>query len=261
MSLLGNLFRSSIGRKFLMAVTGAVLILFVIGHLAGNLQIFEHPDRINGYAAFLHKLGPLLWATRIVLLICVGIHIWAATVLTLENKRALGDDPRGVKMWIQASLASRTMRWTGYIVLAFILYHLAQFTLGFAQSDAFKDNLAPYTMAEDYRVAGFVVVPAGAVVPDVHSMVILGFRNPIVSIFYIIAVGLLSIHLLHGVSSMFQTIGWRSGRWAVGLQRVAAVFCLLYFLGNLVIPGAVLTGAKGLREGASLPSSTTIAGR
>ena len=88
MSPLGNLLRSSLGRKLIMALTGLVMVGFVVGHLAGNLQIFQSPDHLNGYAAFLHQLGPLLWVARIVLLASVALHIWAATSLTLENKRA-----------------------------------------------------------------------------------------------------------------------------------------------------------------------------
>src|SRR5215216_4663524 len=152
MNLVGSLFRSSIGRKILMAVTGLILIGFVIGHLVGNLQVFQHPDHINGYAHFLRELGPLLWIARIGLLIAVVIHIWAATVLTLENNKARGG-AYGVKHTIRATLASRTMRLTGYVVLAFIIYHLAHFTWGAAQADTFKENLKPYTMQHEYRVA------------------------------------------------------------------------------------------------------------
>lgn len=241
MNLVGSLFGSSVGRKILMAVTGLILIGFVVGHLVGNLQVFQHPDRINGYAQFLQNLGPLLWVARIGLLAAVGIHIWAATVLTLENQRARGGE-YSVKHTIQATLASRTMRLTGYVVLAFILYHLAHFTLGLAQADTFKDNLKPYTMVDEYRVAGFPVIAAGAVVHDVHSMVVLGFQNPIVAGFYLLAVGLLSFHLLHGFDSLFQTLGLRSTKWAGGLRTFCLIFCLAYFAGNLAIPGAVLTG-------------------
>jgi succinate dehydrogenase / fumarate reductase cytochrome b subunit len=232
-----------------MAVTGVVLVFFIVGHLAGNLQIFLPPDHINGYAYFLRQLGPLLWVVRLMLLASVTLHIWAATALALENRAARGHQPYGVKTWIQASFASRYVRWTGYIVLAFVFYHLAQFSFGFAQPASFKENLPPYTMAGDYRVMGFPVVKAGTQVPDVHSMVILGFQNPAVSVFYIVAVGLLSFHLLHGMDSLFQTFGWRSATWAGPLRKTVAVLCLLYFLGNLVIPGSVLIGAKGLRAG------------
>ena len=241
MNLVGSLFSSSIGRKILMAVTGLILIGFVIGHLIGNLQVFQHPDHINGYSQFLHQLGPLLWAARIGLLAAVLIHIWAGVVLSLENTKARGSEPYGVKHTIQATLASRTMRWTGLVVLAFVLYHLAHFTFGAAQASTFKDNLNLYSMQDEYRIAGVPVISAGAQVPDVYNMVILGFQNVVVSIFYIIAVGLLSFHLLHGFDSMFQTLGLRSTRWSRGLRTVSLLFCLAYFIGNLVIPGAVLT--------------------
>ena len=242
MNPVGSLFFSSLGRKLLMAVTGVILIGFVIGHLVGNLQIFSEPDHINGYGQFLHSLGPLLWVARIVLLVSVVIHIWAATVLTLENHKARGTD-YGFKHTIRATLASRTMRLTGYVVLAFVLYHLAHFTLGLAQVGTYKENLPHYTMVGDYRVAGFVVVKAGTTdVLDVYNMVILGFQNPVVSLFYIVAVGLLSFHLLHGFDSLFQTLGLRNAKWSGALRKVALLFCLAYFICNLGIPGAVLLG-------------------
>jgi succinate dehydrogenase / fumarate reductase cytochrome b subunit len=255
MNLAGSLFRSSIGRKILMAVTGLILIGFVIGHLIGNLQVFQDPDHLNGYAQFLHQLGPLLWIARIGLIVAVAIHIWAGVVLSLENTKARGPEPYGVKHTIRATLASRTMRWTGLVVLAFLLYHLAHFTFGGAQAGTFKDNLKPYTMQQEYRVAGFPVVHAGAQVADVHSMVILGFQNTLVSLFYIIAVGLLTFHLLHGFDSLFQTLGLRSTRWAGGLRAAVMVFCIVYFVGNLAIPGAVLAGQLQPRTGSVASSA------
>ena len=242
MDLVRNLLGSTIGKKLLMAATGLVLIAFVTGHLVGNLQVFEDPDRMNGYAHFLQSLGPALWAVRIVLLACVAIHIWAGTVLALEDRKARGDEPYAVKRWIDAAVSSRYMRWTGFVVLAFILYHLAQFTAGAAQPATFKANIAPYTMKGDYRVLGVTVVNAGTEVLDVRSMVILGFRKRVVAIFYMVAVGLLSLHLLHGADSLFQTLGWRSSRWERGLNLVVTAFCAAYFLGNLAIPGAALLG-------------------
>ena len=243
MTLIGNLFRSSIGRKFLMAATGLILIGFVIGHLIGNLQIFSHPDKINGYAHFLHTLGPALWVARIGLLICVAIHIWAAIVLTIENKSARGSQTYGVNKWLQAAWASRYMRLTGFVVLGFIVYHLAHFTIGatWAEGRNFKTNLASYQMSDAFHLLGFPVVAQGEAVHDVYSMVYLGFANPIVSGFYILAVVLLTIHLLHGMDSMFQTFGWRNQSWAGGLRKITALFCLLYLAGNIAIPGAILT--------------------
>jgi succinate dehydrogenase / fumarate reductase, cytochrome b subunit len=242
MNLVGNLFCSSIGRKILMAVTGVILIGFVFGHLVGNLQVFGHPDKINGYAHFLQSLGPTLWAARIGLIVAVVIHIWAATMLTLESRHARGLRP-GRVTWLKATIASRYMRWTGYVVLAFIFYHLAHFTFGGAQASTFKETLPRYTMTSDYHVFGLTAVRAGTEVLDVHRMVILGFQPPLVAWFYIVAVGLLSLHLLHGMESLFQTLGWRNGRWLRALRGAVTLACAAYFIGNLIIPGAVFTGA------------------
>lgn len=247
MNLVGRLFTSSIGRKILMAVTGVILIGFVVGHLVGNLQVFQDPDHLNGYAAFLHNLGPLLWVARIGLIVCVVIHIWAATVLTIEN-HAARDVKYSVKHTIQATLSSRLMRWTGVVVLAFLVYHLAHFTLGFAQKPTFKENLPRYTMTGEYRVAGFPVVAKGESVLNVRDMVILGFQKPVVAIFYIIAVGLLSIHLLHGFDSLFQSLGWRSSKWSGALRKLSILFCLAYFFFNATIPGSVLLGRLQVTE-------------
>ncbi len=255
MNLVGSLFGSSIGRKILMAVTGLILIGFAVGHLVGNLQVFSPPDKINGYAQFLHNLGPLLWAARIGLIVAVVLHIWAAVTLSLENSQARGGS-YGVKHTIRATLSSRLMKQSGLVVLAFLIYHLAHFTFGAAQAATFKSALPAHTMQQAYRMAGFPVIDAGEKVPDVHSMVVLGFQSPIVALFYIVAVGLLTLHLLHGIQSMFQTLGLRTSRWAGWLQKVAAVFCLAYFLGNLAIPGAVLAGKLQPASAAAKVSAT-----
>lgn len=242
MNLVGSLFRSSIGRKLLMAASGVILIGFVIGHLVGNLQVFSHPDHLNGYAQFLHQMGPLLWVARIGLIVAAGIHIWAGVMLSLENVAARGPEGYNVKHTIRATLASRTMKWTGLVVLAFLIYHLAHFTWGAVQTENFKTSLPLYTMTSEYKVAGFPVVAAGAQVLDVHTMVIRGFQSPIVAIFYIVAVGLLSFHLMHGADSMFQTFGLRSTRWGGTLRKVVVTLCVLYFFFNLTIPGSILLG-------------------
>lgn len=241
MNLLGSFFRSSIGRKVIMAVTGLILFGFVLGHLTGNLQIFQHPDRINGYAEFLQNLGPLLWLVRLVLLAAVVLHIWAATVLTLENRQARGPEGYAVRTWLRATFASRYIRWTGYIVAAFILYHLAHFTFGVTDPADFK-SAHRYTMRDDYAIFGLPAVKAGTEVGNVYRMVYRGFESVPVSLFYIVAVGLLSLHLLHGVDSLFQTLGLRSEKWAGALRRGVLVICVLYFLGNLAIPAAIVTG-------------------
>ncbi len=232
-----------------MAITGLVLVGFVFGHLVGNLQIFLPPDHINGYAHFLQGLGPALWLVRLVLLTCVGLHIWAAVVLTMESRAARGPNQYGVKKWLRATWASRAMRWTGVIVFFFILYHLAHFTLGVADPETFKTQLPEWEMTHDAKELGITLAKEGDVVHDVYSMIFLGFKNPVVSLFYIIATTLLSIHLLHGVESLFQTIGWRNGTWCGCLRKVVTALCVLYFLGNLLIPGAILSGIVQPAEG------------
>jgi succinate dehydrogenase / fumarate reductase cytochrome b subunit len=242
MNSIVSFFRSSIGRKFLMAATGLILVGFITGHLVGNLQIFANPDHINGYAHFLQSLGPALWAVRLGLLACVAIHIWAAITLMIESKIARGPEKYGVNKWINATVASRYMRLTGFVVFAFIVYHIAHFTVGAAQHHTFKGELPKWTMLEDARELGVPLAAKGDVVDDVYSMVFLGFANPWVSFFYIIAVGLLTVHILHGVESMFQTFGLRNHKWGCCLRRLVTLYCLAYFLGNLAIPGAILSG-------------------
>lgn len=242
MSLLANLFSSSIGRKFLMAVSGLVLTGFAFGHLLGNFQIFGHPDQINGYAHFLQGLGPALWLVRLVLLAAVAVHVWAAVALTLESKAARGPEKYGVHKWLAATVASRTMRLTGLVVFAFIVYHILHFTVGLAGSDYYKGNLAEVVLSKDVSEFGIPLAKAGAAVHDVYSMIFIGFSNPLVAGFYILATALLAVHLWHGVESLFQTIGWRNGTWACCLRKVVGLLALAYFLGNLAIPGAILTG-------------------
>lgn len=250
MNSIVNLFRSSIGRKFLMAITGLILVGFIAGHLVGNLQIFAQPDHINGYAHFLQQgLGPGLWIFRLVMLACVVIHLWAAVTLTIESKIARGPEKYGVSKWINATLASRYMRMTGVVVAAFIVYHLAQFTVGAVQRDTFKSQLPEWTMTEDAREFGVPLASKGQEVHDVYSMVFLGFSNPWVSLFYIIAIGLLTVHVMHGADSMFQTFGLRNHKWGCCLRRIVALFCILYFLGNLAIPGAILAGLNKPADG------------
>ncbi len=221
-----RLFRSSLGKKYVMAVSGLILLLFVIGHLVGNLQIFAHPDVINAYAHFLQNLGPGLWAVRLILLITLVAHVWAAVELTLENKRARPETYRQDDT-IQASYASRTMRISGFIVLAFLIFHLAHYTLQVVDTE-YQEM---YTTLAD-----------GTEVHDVHAMMVKGFQSVWISLFYLVGVGLLSWHLRHGFASMFQSIGLRNATIAQTLEKTAIGFAIIYFLGNALIPIAVLAG-------------------
>ncbi len=241
MSLVRNIFCSSLGKKYIMALTGLALLGFAGGHLVGNLQIFSHPDKINGYAHFLQGLGPMLWVVRLSLLTIVALHIWAAVQLTLENSKARPAE-YGFKHTIQATLASRTMRWTGFVVFAFIVYHILHFTVGAVGGETFKSKLDHYVMTQDFHLFGLTIVGAGAKVHDVHTMMVLGFQNLWVSLFYILAVSLLGFHLWHGFESAFQSLGLRTSRWGGFLRAVTRLFVVFYILGSVAIPGSVLAG-------------------
>jgi succinate dehydrogenase / fumarate reductase cytochrome b subunit len=226
MNLFGSLFHSSIGRKLLMAFTGLVLFGFVTGHLIGNLQIFLPPAKINAYAHMLESLGAALWLIRAFLLLCLLIHVWLAIQLTLENRAARPQD-YGAQHVNRATLASRVMARTGLVVLAFIPFHLAHYTLRAGH---------PAWGAPTFALAD------GKMVRDVHTMMVEGFGNLGVSIFYIVAVGILAYHLSHGIVSSIQTIGIKNEQWTRAVERFATLYCWLYFLLNAAIPLAVLGG-------------------
>lgn len=226
MNLLASLFHSSIGKKILMAFTGLVLFGFVTGHLLGNLQIFLPPEKINAYGHFLESMGSALWLVRIFLLVCVVIHVWLAIELTVEN-RAARPIGYGVNFTNRATLASRVMGRTGIVVLAFLIYHLMDFTFRVQH---------PEWGQHTYQLTN------GTMVRDVHTMMVQGFSRVGVSIFYIIAVGILSYHLSHGVVSLVQTFGFKNEKWTRGLERFTVTYCWLYFLLNAAIPLAILGG-------------------
>ncbi len=207
----------------IVALTGIILILFVVGHLLGNLQIFLGPDWINGYAQHLRDLGPLLWLVRIVLLATVIIHIYVTIRLAIDNRRAR-PEAYVQKHHVKASFASRHMVWSGLIVLAFIVYHLAHFTV----------------RVTDPRFALLKNDPLGHY--DVFSMMVYGFQNPYVSTFYVIGLFLLTLHLSHGSSSFFQSLGLNNQKLTPRLAFGGRVFAWLLFIGYTSIPIAILLG-------------------
>jgi len=209
--------QSTNGKKVIMAVTGCMMLLFVIGHMLGNLQMFEAPEHINAYGHFLHNLGELLWIERGVMLLAIGLHILTTVQLALRSNAAR---PVGYsrKEAINSSYASRTMYWSGPIVLAFIIFHLLQFTAGVLHPQA--------TFVEG----------------DVYANVVSGFKVWWVSLWYIIAVGLLSFHLSHGIWSMFQSVGLAGKRQTPMLKNAAIAIAILIFLGYSSIPISVLLG-------------------
>ena len=231
MKLVTAIFNSTLGRKYLMALTGLALVFFVIGHLAGNLQIFGPPDLINSYGEFLHSKPALLWGARLGLLATVAIHIWSAIALSKANKAAR---PVPYAEWnpTVASYASRTMLMSGLIVAAFIIYHLLHFTI---QSPGINFT------GTDFRDFS-ETTQLGGERHDVYRMMVTGFRNPLVSIFYIVSIGLLSLHLSHGVSAMFQSLGLKNRGSGPALDGAAKLFAGVVFVGYASIPVAVLLG-------------------
>lgn len=245
-----KLLTSSLGKKYLMAVTGIIWVGFVFGHLAGNLQLFLDPYYLNAYA---HKLQTLpyglLWVARLSLLAALSIHVWTAILLVLENKKArpVGYAAEGT---VQASFASRTMKYTGFIVLLFIIFHLAHYTVRIVPGHEYNEVIAMadgtlYASHVPLENHGEVVVDKYGKpleVHDVHTMTIAGFSYVWISAFYIIAIGLLCMHLSHGVSSMFQSLGLRNEGWRKRLNLLARAVAVIVFLGFISIPVAVLLG-------------------
>jgi succinate dehydrogenase / fumarate reductase, cytochrome b subunit len=233
MNIIANVFQSSVGKKYVMAVTGLVLLLFVIGHLVGNLQIFLGPEAINRYGYFLQSNPELIWPARLGLLLMVGLHIWSATKISLENKAAR---PVGYEVYqpVGSSYASRTMLMGGSVVFVFIVYHLLHYTAEARFLNLTGQNFAAFME----RLPG--QVPAER--HDIFKMMVVGFSQPLVSGFYVLGLALLCLHLSHGASSMFQSLGWKNEAYRPLLDKAARVVAVLIFLGYTSIPVAILCG-------------------
>lgn len=232
MSTVTGIFKSSLGRKYIMAGTGVLLLLFVIGHLVGNLQVFGPPELINNYAHFLQSKPLLVWGARLGLLVIVGLHITTAIQLSAANKAArpvgyASGDSYG------STWQSRYMLMSGIVILAFIIYHLAHFTVRLPSINGIGD------------FTRLTTVMHGDTVPDVYAMMILGFQVWWVSAFYLVAQALLFIHLGHGVSSAFQSFGLRNHNWWPRVQLLAKVVSIAIFIGYASIPAAIFMRVVG----------------
>jgi succinate dehydrogenase / fumarate reductase cytochrome b subunit len=226
MKVITNIFSSSLGKKYIMAVSGLVMFLFVIGHLAGNLQFFLGAESINRYGHFLQSNPELIWPARIFLLLMIGLHIWSAIQLSAENKAAR---PVPYANWnpTTASYASRTMLMSGIIIFVFIVYHLLHYT--------FVIKSVNFTGGQD-----FATFEDPEKRHDIFKMMVVGFRQPLVSIFYVVGIGLLCLHLSHGVSAMFQSLGWKNKVYGPCLDTGARAISWLIFIGYVSIPISVL---------------------
>jgi succinate dehydrogenase / fumarate reductase cytochrome b subunit len=211
--------RSSLGLKIVMALTGIVLFGFVIGHMIGNLQIYLGREAFNHYAELLRALGhgALLWVARAVMLVSVTLHIWSAWRLTLMNNAARPVGYRETERR-ESTYASRTMRWSGVILLLFIVYHLLHFTIGVH------------------------AVHPQFVHGDAYHNFVTGFQNPLVSGFYNLAMLALGLHLYHGAWSFMQTLGLSHPRYNHLRYAFAALITIVILAGNISFPVAVLTG-------------------
>jgi succinate dehydrogenase / fumarate reductase, cytochrome b subunit len=227
MKVITNIFRSSLGKKYIMAVSGFVLFLFVVGHLVGNLQFFLGAESINRYGHFLQTNVELIWPARIFLLLMIGLHIWSAIKLSIENKAAR---PIPYADWnpTTASYASRTMLMSGIIIFAFIIYHLLHYTVQVQYINGTGQSFATFEDPQKRH--------------DIFKMMVIGFKNPWVSGFYIIGIGLLCLHLSHGVSSMFQSLGLKNKVYGPCLDKGSRIIAWLIFLGYVSIPISVLLG-------------------
>lgn len=221
-------YQSSIGKKIIVGITGLIWVLYVLGHLVGNLQIFLGQDRINAYAQFLHDLGPLLWAVRIILVVALVTHIVATLQLAQEN-RVAKSTKYAVAAYQRSTLASRTMVVTGLFVLCFVVYHILDFTLQVThpQYRELHDSLGRH---------------------DVYQMLLLGFKEPLISLFYLLGVFFLANHLSHGIASVTQTLGLNNRKLSESLSKGGFILAWLVFAGYAVIPLSILLGLikKGL---------------
>lgn len=232
MKVLPRLFRSSLGKKYLMAGSGVVLVLFVVGHLIGNLQFFLPPEAINRYAHFLQSNLELLWPVRLILLGLVTLHIVTAFQLWAENRaaRPVGYASRATAFG--STLASRTMVFSGLVVAAFVVFHLLHYTL---KVEAINGSAVPFHQLKE----------PGTGHPDVYAMMVAGFSVWYVTLFYLIGVGLLCWHLSHGIGAMFQSLGLRNPTYTPLVTKAAKVIAVLLFVGYVSLPTSVLLLGHG----------------
>jgi len=217
-SRLGLLWQSTVGKKALMALTGAILFLYVFFHLLGNLQVFAGPEQIDAYARLLHVSPQILWTVRVVLLAAVLVHVVAGVSLWYRARSAR---PEGYAEYRAgaSSTASRTMIWSGLLLFAFVVYHLLDLTVGVANPD-FREG-------------------------EVFHNIVVTFGRGAGVLAYLLAMVGLGFHLWHGVYSMFQSLGLSNRRLTPSVKRFAAAVSVILALGFASIPIAVLVGLVG----------------
>lgn len=206
-----TLHQTTIGKKVIMALSGVIIVGFTIGHFLGNLNLYLGPEAMNGYAAALQSLPPLIWGTRLLLLFAFTVHISAAISLWLRNTKARGSRYAKRKD-LATDYAARTMYWSGPILFLFVVYHLLHFT----------------------------ILPAHP--GDVYRNVVEGFQNPLIAGVYIAGNVALGFHVFHGIFSAFQTLGANHPRYNTYRRDAAIAISAAITLGNLSFPISVLAG-------------------
>lgn len=220
MSWIRSFYGSSIGKKFVVASTGAIMILFLLGHMLGNLQVFEgrgptiETTRLNEYARLLRLEMPVLWTIRLVLLGALALHVVTTVQLTVQN-RAARPDGYVVKKVVRSGLTSRTMIWGGLALFAYVVYHILHFTVGSVHAGMFEHG-------------------------DVYGNVVRSFQVPVISIVYIVAQVFLYMHLRHGFQSLWRTLGVSHPRYVALAEGAGLVISLVIALGFISVPLAVL---------------------
>jgi succinate dehydrogenase / fumarate reductase cytochrome b subunit len=234
---------TTVATKVIVAITGLALLGFVVIHMVGNLQIYLGQETLNAYAHFLKSIPEVLWAARIGLLTVFLVHVVLAVWLRLKSQES-----RTTRYVYERKLvttrAARYMLVSGLLVLFFVLYHLAHFTLGWTQTVSVLDPATGSTVQRTF----FELRDANGH-QDVYAMVVHGFRQPLIAGLYIVAQILLAMHLYHGASSAFQTLGVNNYRLTRFLSYLGPVLATVIAIGNISIPVAVLAGWIGLPNG------------
>ena len=227
LSWVNRVFSTTVGSKIIVACTAIILTGFVIGHLIGNLKVFAGPDSLNGYAKFLKDLGPFLWVARGGLILMFVLHV-ALAIRVKWKSAAARPIPYAYPATIQASVASRFMLMTGLVILVFLLFHLAHYTFGVVEGTAAREHYLELHDAQGRH--------------DVYRMVISGFSNPLISVFYLFAQVMLFLHLSHGIGSVFQTLGLNAPRFQRLIKKASLGIAFLILVGNSAIVIAVWGG-------------------
>jgi succinate dehydrogenase / fumarate reductase, cytochrome b subunit len=224
MQPIAAIWKSTIFQKWIMAVTGLLIVLFLVGHLSGNLLIFLGPEHMNAYGVDLRELlhGSFIWMARIGLVVVFVMHIRSAMVLSARNRQSVSTKNNKVA-FEKSTLASRTMLYSGLLIAFYLVYHLAHFTWGMAHSEYYH-----YVDAMGRH--------------DVYRMVVESFRNPIITVTYVLAMVFTGLHLNHAIQSAFQTLGVNNPRFN-GLIRLAGPgVSILLVLGFISVPLSIILG-------------------